>query len=106
MTKAIGDHYELAQQLVRDGKWKIDTDSGLIYGMRGKPRLEAERCHGRTRGRKLRRLLGVTEVFTKKLESQRRYGTAQRTPVLAVGIRSVRWGPGSISTILTPGTAI
>jgi len=37
MTKPIAEHYQLAQQKIQDGFWRVDTELGLIYGAKGAP---------------------------------------------------------------------
>jgi hypothetical protein len=37
MTKPIAAHYQLAQQKIQDGKWRVDPDLGLVYGVKGQP---------------------------------------------------------------------
>jgi hypothetical protein len=37
MPEVIPANYELANQQIRSGRWRVDVDLGLIYGVRGQP---------------------------------------------------------------------
>lgn len=37
MTQANATHYDLAQELIRSGAWRVDPDRGHVIGKRGEP---------------------------------------------------------------------
>lgn len=37
MTQANSAHYDLAQEMVRSGAWRVDPDRGHVIGKRGLP---------------------------------------------------------------------